>query len=497
MHLDDERGSPGSLIPASATPTAYPRTLLVIHSPTGESLGQRLDVSGSVVLGRHAGGPTDAHEDRTLSRRHVRLTTNEQGLVVEDLGGANGTWVNGERLGAATSGVLGPGDILELGELALLVDPATPATAHPPHPRLVARAAVTVAHLDALERAAASQDHVFVHGPLGAGKTAAALELHLGGQGARGAPVFRYCDQPGELGAVLVDLGGAGGRFNDTSTLVLESLDLASPEDLQRLPSVCELSRARGVRVVMCSRTSPMDLVTEHEGLSRVLKGALALEVPSLEARREDIPWLVRGFFASLGASAPELSRAFVADLVRGAPAPADPTSFERSLLARAMGRAEFPGELRGLYTQLDSAVGLAALGQELGAARQTASDELEAMPPRRAALVARDGTFVQAGRERAHLRGRRALRTTVERLVACAEATPWESVPVQELFDLGWSSPGTDRLTAAARVYLALTALRRVGLAGHVERTATGYRLIPSRELRIVEGAASEPPAG
>jgi len=88
------------------------------------------------------------------------------------------------------------------------------------------------------------------------------------------------------------------------------------------------------------------------------------------------------------------------------------------------------------------------------------------------------------------------ALRSALERLVANAETTPWESVPVQELFDLGWSTPSPDPVAAASRVYLALATLRRVGLAGHVERTAAGYRLMHSRELRVVDGAASEPPA-
>ena len=487
----DERSRPTSAPP----PTGYRHALLVVHSPTGDALGQRLEVNGAVVLGRHEGGPTDAHEDRTLSRAHARLVADENGLVVHDLGSANGTFVNGERLGPSGA-ALGPGDVLELGELALLVDPSAAPPNADAHPGVIARAAASLAHLHALERAAASQQHIFVHGPAGTGKTTAALELHHASQRQRrGAPVFAYCDRPGELAGLLAELVAVDGRFNDASTLVLESLDLATADELQRLPAVCGLSRERGVRVVMCSRTSPMDLVTEHEGLSRVVAGAFPLEVPRLEARREDIPWLVRAFFAPFGDSAPDLPRAFVAELMRGAPASVDPGSSEQSLLARAMGRAEFPGELRGLYTQLDAGVGLVAVGQELLDSRRAAADEAESMPPRRAVLVARDGTFVQAGRERAHLRGRRPLRVTLERLVACAESTPWASVPVQELFDLGWSTPSPDPLAAASRVYLALATLRRVGLAGHVERTATGYRLMLSRELRVVDGGASEPP--
>jgi hypothetical protein len=58
----------------------------------------------------------------------------------------------------------------------------------------------------------------------------------------------------------------------------------------------------------------------------------------------------------------------------------------------------------------------------------------------------------------------------------------------VRELFAKAWPEETVDALSAAARVYLAVSTLRRVGLEGHVERTCIGYRLVASADLEIVE---------
>ncbi|MBN1217645.1 MAG: FHA domain-containing protein [Anaerolineae bacterium] len=52
--------------------------------------------------------------DKTLSRQHARVWTTADGLVVEDAGSTNGTFVNSQRISKPT--LLLPGDILQLGE---------------------------------------------------------------------------------------------------------------------------------------------------------------------------------------------------------------------------------------------------------------------------------------------------------------------------------------------------------------------------------------------
>jgi len=64
--------------------------------------GQRVAVNGSVVIGRAPGeGSSDAgalalrvpDSGRTVSRRHLRLSQRPEGVLVEDLGSRNGTWL--------------------------------------------------------------------------------------------------------------------------------------------------------------------------------------------------------------------------------------------------------------------------------------------------------------------------------------------------------------------------------------------------------------------
>ena len=54
------------------------------------------------------------------SRRHAEVRIEQAGVVVHDLGSANGTKVNGERI---RSRVLAPGDVIEIGEEAFRVHP--------------------------------------------------------------------------------------------------------------------------------------------------------------------------------------------------------------------------------------------------------------------------------------------------------------------------------------------------------------------------------------
>jgi pSer/pThr/pTyr-binding forkhead associated (FHA) protein len=57
----------------------------------------------------------------TVSRRHSRVTLNDDAtrLTIEDLGGANGTFVNGVGIEGARP--LVGGDTITLGEVTLLV----------------------------------------------------------------------------------------------------------------------------------------------------------------------------------------------------------------------------------------------------------------------------------------------------------------------------------------------------------------------------------------
>ena len=68
---------------------------------------------------RRAGPDSDIFlDDVTVSRDHCRLTVDEQGILLEDLGSTNGTYVNGDRVDRAA---LKPGDEVIIGRFHMLV----------------------------------------------------------------------------------------------------------------------------------------------------------------------------------------------------------------------------------------------------------------------------------------------------------------------------------------------------------------------------------------
>lgn len=75
--------------------------------------------SGQLTIGRTPDNDI-ALGDMLVSRRHARLLTGPRGLVIEDLGSANGTQVNGRRIGAPTA--LRAGDLVTVGNSDLIVE---------------------------------------------------------------------------------------------------------------------------------------------------------------------------------------------------------------------------------------------------------------------------------------------------------------------------------------------------------------------------------------
>ena len=60
-------------------------------------------------------------EGKSVSRRHAMLLSEDNRLIIEDLGSANGTYLNGKRLNPYAREPVEDGDILHLGKLEVLV----------------------------------------------------------------------------------------------------------------------------------------------------------------------------------------------------------------------------------------------------------------------------------------------------------------------------------------------------------------------------------------
>jgi FHA domain len=114
---------------------------LVIHE--GAGAGTEHPVHGELVLGREHATADLVIPDPGVSRRHARVLTHNGGVIVEDLGSSNGTYVNGQRIAGPVE--LGTGDEVQLGDTILGIEagataatavmpPGAPATDHHPGP---------------------------------------------------------------------------------------------------------------------------------------------------------------------------------------------------------------------------------------------------------------------------------------------------------------------------------------------------------------------------
>lgn len=87
----------------------------------GPRAGLRVQVDEEVVIGR--GTEPLNLPDPEVSRRHASVRATEGGLVIEDLGSMNGTWVDGRRLTGPL--LVAAGSTLRVGDTTLAVELAT------------------------------------------------------------------------------------------------------------------------------------------------------------------------------------------------------------------------------------------------------------------------------------------------------------------------------------------------------------------------------------
>jgi predicted component of type VI protein secretion system len=105
-------------------------TLQVVRGRT-EAGSLRL-IEGVNSIGRHDDCLIRIRSSQ-VSRRHCELFEDDGRLIIRDLGSANGTFVNGKRIGAQQ--VVKPGDVITVGGVTLRIDadsaPASAASSSP------------------------------------------------------------------------------------------------------------------------------------------------------------------------------------------------------------------------------------------------------------------------------------------------------------------------------------------------------------------------------
>ena len=85
---------------------------LILEIVEGSDAGKQLELTGPVDIGRDP-GLTLGLEDTQASRRHARISFQNNAAVVEDLGSTNGTYVNDQPIQAPR--VIRPGDRVRIG----------------------------------------------------------------------------------------------------------------------------------------------------------------------------------------------------------------------------------------------------------------------------------------------------------------------------------------------------------------------------------------------
>ncbi len=102
--------------PGADSPAVVSAFSLVVQQ--GPQPGQTFPlVDGTQTIGRAPGNEIHIAEP-TISKQHARLTVQSNGVFVQDLGSANGTFVNGQRITNATP--LKAGDTLQIGSSVVL-----------------------------------------------------------------------------------------------------------------------------------------------------------------------------------------------------------------------------------------------------------------------------------------------------------------------------------------------------------------------------------------
>ncbi|MGZ6340520.1 MAG: protein kinase domain-containing protein, partial [Candidatus Limnocylindrales bacterium] len=129
-----EQPRPASEAPATQAPAdAVAEAQAALMITAGAAAGRRLVVEDELIVGRAGTGDGRLSDDLRLSRRHARIARDAGGrLTIEDLGSANGTFVNGERVQGTR--VLSVGDTVQIGSTTLELSDVGPKSAAPPMP---------------------------------------------------------------------------------------------------------------------------------------------------------------------------------------------------------------------------------------------------------------------------------------------------------------------------------------------------------------------------
>lgn len=284
--------------------------------------GRRVAIppEGSLLVGNGtaAGLPL---EDPYVSTRHASIRAARNGVVVEDLGSKNGTWVDGVVVERAWARL---GAVLRFGRISTRVVSGHPAAARLEEPcegPVVGNSPAFRQLLRILERAARVRSPVLLRGETGTGKEVAARVVHRASERRAEPFVALNCGAIPESLAESELFGHVRGAFTGAhrdrqgafcratgGTLLLDEVaELPLPvqakllrvlETGRVLPVGAEQEQPVDVRIVAATHRDLEGMIGRgqlREDLYHRL-GVLSIRLPPLRERPDDIPVLLHYF---------------------------------------------------------------------------------------------------------------------------------------------------------------------------------------------------------
>jgi transcriptional regulator with GAF, ATPase, and Fis domain len=286
-----------------------------------------VESSGEEITIGTGPGQTLQLRDRCVSRIHCVIRVNEDGLLLEDLGSTNGTYMSGRR---TQSSYVAAGDPITIGETTVTIEPLAE-----PHieavsgadcfGRVLGRSLAMRRLFAVLERVAPSDATLLLEGETGTGKSALAEAVH---EQSRRAERPCVIVDVAALPAALIEselFGHEKGAFtgaNETrvglfeaangGTVVLEEIG-ELPLDLQ--PKLLRVLERRTIKRVGSQKQIPVDvrvIAATNRDLRRCVNAGefradlwyristVRMVVPPLRERREDIVMLIAHFYKDL-----------------------------------------------------------------------------------------------------------------------------------------------------------------------------------------------------
>jgi DNA-binding NtrC family response regulator len=324
------------LIDAGTSPLrlagAMPVRALAVEVVDGADKGRAAEVEAETLTVGTATGNALELRDPTVSRYHLEVVRQADGIAVADLGSTNGTYAGVIRL---ARGVVPAGTLLRVGTTTVRVGDARASVAVALHDAdalagIRGRSPAIRRVMAQVQRAGQSDTNALVVGESGTGKELVARALHALGPRARGPFVTVDC---GAIAPALVNselFGHEKGAFTsadrahagaferaDGGTLFLDEVGELSPEVQATLLGVLERRRFRrvggradlaaNVRVVSATNRD-LRAAVNCGGFRLDLYYRLAvvvLALPPLRERPDDVPVLVEHFLREAGHTGP------------------------------------------------------------------------------------------------------------------------------------------------------------------------------------------------